>query len=134
MVHGWIYKTTLENPQLHPFECLRTWNGVYESNYDYGTLHSFDDKPAWVVYNRHGQITLTQWLHNNKAHRVINRSPATIHYDGLTGEVTYAQYVINGVLMEKEEYDSIMDRIDAMSDTEKLLDPRQWVREIACLK
>ena len=117
-----IKVTTIDNPEYQEFE---NWEDFEETNQ---VLHSYDDKPSIIDYYEGGQTCQEQWYQNGKRHR-DNNKPGYIRHNR-DGSTYHKQWFLGGNFYWNHEYVEIMEQIKAMSDTEKLLDSRQWVREM----
>ena len=70
------YKVTLLDGSTREYE---TW-GEYRNERESLTLHSHNDRPAYVKYFNNGSIRREKWFKKNKEHREGDR-PAVIHYN-----------------------------------------------------
>ena len=116
-----IKVTTKDNPKYQEFE---DWSDFDKTNQ---VLHSHNDKPSFISYYKNGKIYSKHWHLNGKYHR-SNDKPSYIYYYE-SGKVGNKQWHLDDNHYTERGYKQIMKQIDAMSDTEKLLDPRWWVRQ-----
>ena len=119
-----IKVTTIDNPEYQEFE----------DGYDFlktgQVLHSYNDKPSYIRYYKSNKIIICeQWYLDGKHHR-SNNKPCSIGYYN-NGRVCYKLWYLDSKKYSEQEYKQIMKQVKSMSDTEKLLDSRQWVREMA---
>jgi len=117
-----IKVTTIDNPEYQEFE---DWDDLHKTNQ---VLHSHNDKPSYIYYYESGKLKYEQWHQNGKEHR-SNDKPSFIYYLE-SGRVKYKWWYLDGNDYSSRHYKQILKQIKSMSDTEKLLDSRQWVREM----
>jgi len=143
--------TTKDNPKYQEFE---GWGDFGETNQ---VLYSHNDNPSVICYFDSGKVRFKQWHLRNKFHRV-NNEPCVVGYyeDGKvnyevwyvgdkqhrdnnkpsvigyfeSGDVARREWWLDGREYSEREYYQILEQIKSMNDTEKLLDSRQWVREM----
>jgi len=123
---GGIKATTKDNPEYQEFEDWRIFMGANK------VRHSYNDKPSEIGYDDNGKVYYEAWHLDGKCHR-SNNKPSVIGYDS-SGKISYERWYLDSMEYTEQEYKQIMKQIKAMNDTEKLLDSRWWVREMACLK
>ena len=117
-----IKVTTIDNPEYQEF---KSWSTFEKTNQ---VLHSHNDKPSVIYYFENGKVGYKYWHLNDKRHRTGNKSSIIGYFEN--GEVGYKAWYLDDEEYTKQDYKQIMKQIKAMSDTEKLLDSRQWVREM----
>ena len=71
-----IYKVTLLDGSTREYKT----HDEYRKEKDSLTLHSHDDKPAFVEYRDDGSVSCKTWFKEDKWHREGNK-PAVIWYD-----------------------------------------------------
>jgi len=77
----------------------------------------YQEFKSWSTFHKTNQV-----LHSH------NDKPSVIgYYD--SGEVCYKWWYLDGQAYCKQDYKRILKQVKSMSDTEKLLDSRWWVRE-----
>ena len=114
--------TTKDNSKYQEFE---DWDDFLKTNQ---IFHSHNDKPNFVSYYKNGKASCKYWSLDGKQHR-SNGKPGYIHYYE-SGKVCYKWWCLDGIHYSEQDYKQILKQIESMSDTEKLLDPRWWVREM----
>jgi len=146
-----IKVTTIDNPEYQEFE---TWAAFLRTNQ---TLHSHNDKPSLIGYHGNnidwyevwhlndkvhrtgdkpsiisyfesGKIDCEQWCLDGKRHRA-NGKPSYISYFE-SGKIHCEEWHLNNTVYSEQDYRQVLEQVKSMSDTEKLLDSRDWVREM----
>ena len=118
-----IKVTTIDNPEYQEFE---TWAAFLRTNQ---ILHSHNDKPSATSYYIISKMRYDHWYLNGRQHR-SNSKPSCISYLE-SGEIFDKCWHLDGRRYSEQDYKQIMKQIESMSDTERLLDSRWWVREMA---
>ena len=114
--------TTIDNSKYQRFE---TWYSFEKTDQ---VLRSHNDKPSFIVYYESGKVDYKEWHQNDKLHR-SNNKPSLVSYSG-NGKVCYKEWYLDGRQYSEQDYKQIIEQVKAMSDAEKLLDSRWWVREM----
>jgi len=117
-----IKVTTIDNPEYQEYE---TWSDFLKTNQ---FRHSYNNKPSHIVYRKDATISNEKWHLNGRRHRVGNK-PSNIRYYK-SGRIRYKEWHLDGKNYSEQDYKQIMEQIEAIPDTEKLLDSRQWIREM----
>jgi len=118
--------TTIDNPEYQEF---KDWLDFEKTKQ---VLHSHNDNPSYVDCFESGRVCYKWWHLNGKQHRDNNKPSFICYYE--SGKVNYKCWYLDGISYSEQRYKQILKQIKSMSDTEKLLDPRWWVREMVCLK
>ena len=121
-----IKVTTTTNSEYQEF---KTWQEFEKTSL---ILHSYDDKPSYISYYGSGKVSYKEWYLNGRLHRTNNKPGYIRYYNGDT--VKHKHWYIDGIRYSNQDYKQIIKQVKSMSDTEKLLDSRQWVREMVTCK
>ena len=117
-----IRLTTIDNPE---YQKVESWWGFKETKQ---VKHSHNDKPSYVVYYGSDRVSYEEWRREDKLHRSNNKPSVIRYYE--SGKESRRGWYLDGREYLEQEYKQVMKQIAAMSDAEKLLDSRAWVREM----
>ena len=116
-----IKATTIDNPKYQKFE---DWGTFFKAKH---VEHSYNDKPSSIAYYKNGKVYCEWWCFNGWEHR-DNGKPSCIGYSE-DGKTKYEIWALDNMKYSRREYEQILEQVAAMNDTEKLLDPRWWVKQ-----
>ena len=117
-----IKVTTIDNPEYQEFE---DWDDLHKTNQ---VLHSYNDKPSVILDYESGEVSYKAWYLDGKQHRSNDKPSYIVYFE--SGEVNFKEWHLDGKEYSEKNYKQVMKQIESMSDTEKLLDSRWWVREM----
>jgi len=116
--------TTIESPKYLEFA---TWSGLNQGGREVYRVHSHDDRPCLIYYYGSDVVEAEYWAWNDVIHRT--KGPSFIKYYE-NGMIWKEEWWLGGFPYTKKDHKQAVEQVESMNDTEKLLDSRQWVREM----
>jgi len=101
----------------------------YQVWYKEGKYHREDDKPAIIGYYNDGSICFQYWYKEGKYHREDDK-PAYIHYYN-DGSISYQEWYLNNKEYTEEDYKAYLKEIDQLPLVLQLTHEEEWVVERA---